>query len=161
MGKYYNASQCVRKNQQERSVCEQKKIHTSAMMRHATTGIGMVFFGNGFGKAKIPYLCDEGFFVTQAPQAIARAERSEALYTLAIAEGVQSSQKARTPYNRSTRVAYIVLEFMVSVYATIQKSKKNLEARAVGVERSGTPMACKTCARNSRPKIFLQFKKVR
>lgn len=79
-------------------------------MRHATTGMGIVFFRNGFGKAKILYLCDEGFSVTQAPKSIARAERSGALYTLAIAEGVQSSQKARTPNSRSTRVAYIVLE---------------------------------------------------
>ena len=50
---------------------------------------------------------------------------------------------------------------MVSVYATIQIQKKSLEAHAVGVEWSGTPTACKTFARNSRPKIFLQFKKVR
>ena len=73
LGKYCNKSQRVRKNQQERSGCAQKKIHASAMMRHATTGMGIVFFGNGFGKAKILYLCDEGVFVTQAPQAIARA----------------------------------------------------------------------------------------
>lgn len=110
MGKYCNKSQRDRKNQQERSECEQKKIHASAMMRHATTGIGIVFFGNGFGKAKILYLCDEGVFVTQAPKAIARAERSGAMYTLDIAEGVQSSQNARTPNSRSTRVAYIILE---------------------------------------------------
>lgn len=50
---------------------------------------------------------------------------------------------------------------MVSGYATIQKQKKFLEAYAVGVERSGTATAYKTCARNLRPKIFLQFKKVR
>lgn len=80
------------------------------MMRHATTGMGIVFFGNGFGMAKILYLCDEGFSVTQAPKAYARAERSGVHETLADAGGVQSSQKARTPNHRSTRVAYIVLK---------------------------------------------------
>lgn len=80
------------------------------MMRHATTGMGMVFFGNGFGRAKIPYLCDEGFSVTQAENIYARAERSGVYETLADMGAVQSSQKTRTPNNRSTRVAYKVLE---------------------------------------------------
>lgn len=108
--KYCNASQRDRKNQQERSECEQKKIHASAMMRHATTGMGMVFFGNGFGRAKIPYLCDEGFSVTQAEYIYARAERSGVHETLAYMGAVQSSQKTRTPYNRPYRVVAENLE---------------------------------------------------
>ena len=76
LGKYYNESQRDLKNQRERSGREQKKIHASAMMRHATTGMGIVFFGNGNGKAKILYLCDECVFVTQAAYIYARAERS-------------------------------------------------------------------------------------
>lgn len=70
------------------------------MMRHATTGMGMVFFGNGYGRAKIPYLCDEGVFVTQAVDIYAGAERSGVHETLAYMGAVQGSQNARTPIYR-------------------------------------------------------------
>lgn len=100
VGKYCHKSQRDRKNQRERSGREQKKIHASAMLRHATTGRCIVFFGNGFGRAKILYSCDEGVLVTQAENIYARAIFQIARITLAYMGAVQGSQNARTPIYR-------------------------------------------------------------